>query len=270
MTGVVTKMQGLKTLQNFNTVCLNAYANLPNDLGTVGPTYTGPISDPLVVMVNDPAILRIFMQSNLGMLADDKGYLRQYKVWTMMRNSLNVDLMVQVLYFRVRKNVTADSWSSMLQLFGSNAYVLGEYPYFKPTLSNDAQRYLKFGKTKYIYLPPNRTRRISMGVKYRQPRLVTRDVEGNPQYLATGISKGYLIIPMPVPVGRQLSSTVIQPVAPYPSPVRLEIFTGFYISGYEFDGEANNPENVVTVPSPGVGSYSLNQYNVYPSQINNF
>lgn len=114
---------------------------------------------------------------------DLKIYMRQLRVMGVMCNNSNTPVYVQRIKFVVRKNIPQSEFTNFGALLTANADPTNPTPIAEPlvdyTVSNTAQRYLKFLGTKYFKMPCGSMRKFKMNKKWRAPKLITKDIEGD-------------------------------------------------------------------------------------------
>jgi hypothetical protein len=190
-------MNGLQVVQ---TEFVAQTAFLQSAPGTAPNTPTGGI---IITTCMEPANLLSAMTQinsginlpsgpNVGVLLEDdqKFYLRQYKSTGFLQNISNTPLYLKRITFYVRKNIAISDYPNYASLLQDGSILINN-PLAEITTGNNAQRLLKFGKTKWIHMPCGAIRRYKINTKYYSPKVISKNVEANTQYLATKYTKGY-------------------------------------------------------------------------------
>jgi len=199
---IVNSNQSLNNVDNFNNIgqittqgCVAIFTvGSPQDLA-------GVISEPSTTL-------------------DSKAFLRQNKKDLFIHNQ-GAPGWIRLVHFRVRRNITLANYSSFTNLLGDQNLTITNWA-APLTTGNPAQRYLKFGKTRMIKVNQGGTCHLKLNLKMR-PRLVTFDVEMDTTFLATRLTKGFILQWIPCPVQRL--NNLATPTS----------YTGLAPAGYQVD-----------------------------------
>lgn len=195
-------MNGLQVFQTTRSLT-NKFQQSP--AGTL-PIATTTASGPTFISCGS-ASQYYDMINALSLSADDvKVYMRQIRVLGVMCNNSNTPIFVQRTKFVARKNIPQSEFSNFGALFNSNPDPTNPTPINEPmidyTTSNTAQRYLKYLGVKYMKMPCGSMRKIKLMKKWRTPKLITRDIEGDytKYFMLKGqVVYGFKVIPFIVP-----------------------------------------------------------------------
>lgn len=171
----MTRMGGLQVDQNARALT-NSFQQSPS--GTA-PIDTTSASGPTFISCGSPVQYSQFIQK-ITAIVDNKVYMRQMRVRGVMFNQSNTPIYVHRFKFVVKKNIPLSEYTNFGQLFGAN--IPGtpiNQPLVDYTTSNTAQRYLKFLGTKYIHMNCGALRRFTINRKWRTPKVVTNEIEGD-------------------------------------------------------------------------------------------
>lgn len=230
-------------------------------LNDASQTPARPNQNPIFFRTMDPQTLNELL-STTTIQQDAKFFLRQFKVTGVYYNNSNTPIYIKRTSFRVRKNIAKSDYLTYTALLTDQSIPIQE-PLVEITTGNPAQRHLKFGKVKWQYMPCGAMRKFKINTKFRSPKAVSQDVEGNPAYLATKWTKGYIFQCIPAP-RTHFTGGVLEPT-----------FTGYtwgsflvpfryinYVSGYVLG--RNDPDTSLNLTSlPATGS----QYPIYTDQV---
>lgn len=247
-------MNGLTVVQSAGTTSMYF-------LNEATQTPAQPDQNPIFFRTMDPQVLSELLESTVP-TQDSKFFLRQYKTTGVYYNNSNTPIYIKRTSFRVRKNISKSDYQTYTALMTDQAIPVTQ-PLVEITTGNPAQRFMKFGKVKWQYMPCGSMRKFKLNTKFRSPKAISRDVEGNPLYLATKWTKGYMFQCIPVP-RTHFTGGVLDPT-----------FTGYtwgsflvpfryinYVSGYVLG--RNDPSTTLNLNTlPGTGS----QYPIYTDQL---
>lgn len=179
-------MNGLQVVQTEYITQTAFYQSAP------GVAPVTPAQGPMITVCMDPGNLRAAMnQIGSDLVNEDaKFFLRQYKSYGIIQNISNTPIYLKRTSFRVRKSIAFADYANYNEILLDGA-VLPYNPLAEITTGNPAQRLLKFGKVKWMYMPCGAMRRYKLNTKFYSPKAISKDVEGNTLYLANRHTKGY-------------------------------------------------------------------------------
>lgn len=182
---------------------------------------------------------------------DTKYYLRQHKVWGFIQNQSNAPVWIQRTAIRFRRNISLSDYPSIIQLLNSAAINTTLSPLMPITTANAAQKLIKFGKTKWIRITAGESKFFKVNQKFNSLPL-SRDVNANPFYLATRMTKGYVY--KIEPFLAQYRDNTTQAVTGYaPASVNVTWHYADYVSYYQVG--LNDPDATATgIPLPVSGT----------------
>lgn len=230
MTSVAAKMNGLKTEQ---TTEFYVMSNYPTGLTPTTAKQTAVV-DSMVVCY--PQFINETIIAGAG--SDQKFYFRQEKLTGIMNNQSAGDVVIDLYYMSVRKNIVRSEFGSIDALLSDNGIAVNWWM-TNVTAGNTAQRYLKFGKHKRFILRSGHSRKISLrSKKYNAPKMLTQDVEGNALYLGTKYFTKFLYMKANPLSQITTSSTAVQET-PIAQSIVIQTLMSRYTSWY-INGD-NNP-----------------------------
>ena len=197
-----------------------------------------------------------------------KVFLRQYKTNGMVTNTGNCDVHLRIIRFKVRKLISSNDYGSINTLLQSGTPTLSALGYASLTTSQTAQRHLKFTTTKVKILRAGQTMRYKYGIKYRAPKMITKDQEADSAYLLSPMNRGIIFQMLPGFVSYGSSAT--GPVTGgAPVPIALQFNEIDYYSMY-FNG-ITQPQSQFTPATPPSSTYQgfnyANNGRLYPAQM---
>jgi hypothetical protein len=248
---VATRLNGLKVNQYEDSQ--SSYFLQPPEPSPLVYPDVSPTAVPMVATLGSP----FFNFRTIGVFAgstssDAKVYIRQRKISGILTNHTNSPVYVQRISFWVRKNINASEYPSIYSILTTDT-PSGRNPGMALTTSANAQRLLKFGKTKVYYMPCGSMRRFKLNQKYYAPRLYNQDIENDyEKYSFLRGNKGYIFRVQPMPM-TNYSGPTSNPlvVGTYWNNWNVSIRMTYYASCY-LNGD-NNPTSLFTPWTP-VGS----------------
>lgn len=227
---MVAKMGGLQVdIHNYVNYIYNQ-SSWVNDALQLPPVNTPTPS--LVFTVGAPADI-VALVSTLGITNDGKVYLRQSKRDLFMKN-VGPPGFMRLTYFKVRKNIDTTDYTDWYSLLSSDSIPNSSWG-TPQTLSANAQRMLKWTKSKMITMGNGAVKHIKLNAKFTKP--VSLDVEANTNFLATPITRGVIMKWIPAPRGLwsfpASSSTPGIPTYQVPDPYCVLVMGQRYTSAYE-------------------------------------
>lgn len=237
----MTKMGGLQVHQVDDNVTQS----------NVSPTmqYPGHFASIAQFEVCTPASL-----AGLFTGVDNKYYLRQQKITVYSYNNSNTAVFLKIHYMRPRKQIPISQFSNINSILTFGGIVTQTW-LTSITTSNNAQRWLKFGKIKTIMLKPGAYKRWSLKSPKYGARLVNGEVEVNVAYLASHISKFAIVKVIPAPIIAATPNGAIGPfvevgttAAQYFVKHLVSEYTSFYQLGNN-DPATFYTDNIVVPPN---------------------
>lgn len=236
---MVAKMGGLNVdIYNQVNYIYNAAHWTPDGIQTI-PNNTPIIS--LIFTAGAPSDI-VGLVSTLGVTNDGKVYLRQSKRDIYLKNQ-GPPGYLRLTYFKVRKNIDTQDYPEWYTLLSGDAIANSSWA-APQTLSNNAQRYLKWTKTKLVKMTNGAVKHLKVNVKTTKP--ISLDVEANTNFLATRMTRGVIMkwIPAPRPMFSAQSSGDIEFIVP--DPYCVVAMSQRYTSAYSI---GDNDPSVSFTPS---------------------
>lgn len=191
-----TKENGLQVVCNQYWAIRAFVQNAP------GTAPVNPIVTTWITCILDPlSIYQDLVRNVTSPSRDFKFFWRQMKTTGYVTSTGNMDIFLLRTSFRFRKDVATADYPTYQAILDDQA-PSSSTPYIPYTMSNTAQRLLKFGKTKVMHFRPGQTKRYKLSMKYFSPKQMSVDKEANTLYLGTRITKGYIfqVLPPPAPM----------------------------------------------------------------------
>lgn len=191
----------------------------------------------MTVAQPDDFIANVF---NPTPLSDEKYFLRQQKLQMVWSTPDALPIMIRATYFFVRKNIAISEFSSLDSILIASSPDIST-GFTLPTTSNTAQKYIKFGKTKIFHLDRSRNRVITLRTPKYSSKKITREIEGNPNLLATPLTRGIIFQVYGSPVHNRAANTAsgFYPLSSNPitgigwSGYSCSLITNLYTSFYQ-------------------------------------
>lgn len=195
-------------------------------------------SVPFPTTTMDPFTMNFLIGSMMSQISytwsgDTKLYLRRMCEWGIVTNCSNYPVIVQRVAFKARKSCPLSKYSSYYNLLTDQTFG-ADNPLQPFTTGNPAQRYLKFGTTKYIKLQPGQFKTYKIQTKFSSPKQISRDVEIDTTLLFTKYTHGYLwkVVPNSNMAYTTSSGDMDRPIsASYNIAYRYRNELSFYIDG---------------------------------------
>lgn len=244
-------MNGLQVVQTANYAVITNH----NSFGVVPTPNTN--SGIYYFEVATPVSLGSTLFS--GAALDDKFYFRQQKIKGYCYNHSNAPVLLEWNYMTARRNIDITEYPTLFAILGSRAPSVAE-AFADVTTSNIAQRYFKFGKKKYMILNPNRMRRFSLRSVKTLSKQVSRDTEGNANFLGTKYFSRFVHVKVS-PVGLMYQFG-IPPNSTYSGmdfgPFAVQFYWSLYTSWYKVG--QTDPASIFSdqIADPASGSVTLN------------
>lgn len=194
--------------------------------------------------------------SATGMVApgsDNKVYFRRYHTLIGIYNNSNTPCWVKVTRLYPKKNIPLNQFSNVIDILNEDA-TFTPNTWIDPFTSNTAQRYLKFGKSKWLYFgqttgsQPPAYRLLSMKRKFKNQKLITGEIEGNSDvyFAIKGMTQFLYFQAFPLPV------ETTSPPQLEAAPQSFQFWTRPVLSWYEL--EESSPTSVAGPLAPTGGT----------------